>query len=256
MVEALIRHVPANYGRYFEPFAGGAALFFSLRPTHALLADNNADLMNYYKVLRDDPAGLHSHLQELPVSEADYYEIRGRDPDSPVARAARFQYLATLAFNGIYRVNMQGRFNTPFGRRAYSFADQAGLLSMSRALQGVDLLACDFQQAVASARAGDFVYFDPPYTVSRENGSFVRYNERLYSYEDQRRLARVARELVDKGCAVLVSNANHASVLDLYPGFEVETVERPSLIAAGAKHRRTVKEAVIFANAARRPGAS
>ncbi len=248
VIPSIDRHVPPNFHRYFEPFAGGAALFFHLCPRSAVLSDHNVDLMNFYAVLRDRRASLQECLERLPTDEAGYYVVRKSFPGDAIEKAARFIYLTTLAFNGIYRVNRQGQFNTPYGHRVYSFSDRSHLWALSDALQSTQLMACDFEVAVETASAGDFVYFDPPYTVAHDQNGFLRYNERIYSFDDQKRLARVARRLAEAGCSVLVSNANHPSLLALYEGFATEMITRRSSVAADSSHRRYVNEVLISAN--------
>ena len=127
-------------GRYFEPFFGGGALFFALRPAQATLSDANADLMACYEVIRGRPEDLAAKLSEMPQNEANYYVVRKSRPTDKIARAARFLYLAMLAFNGIYRVNRQSEFNVPYEHREYlSRANAEALRRYSDALHGAEI---------------------------------------------------------------------------------------------------------------------
>lgn len=243
LIEQIVSHCPRTFGHYFEPFLGSGALFFRLAPGSATLSDHNGDLVNFYVVLRDDPEALSRLLRSLATDEHTYYRVRRLNPVDSVARAARFLYLTTLAFNGIYRVNLQGRFNTPYGKRRYKdLGEPENLLALSRLLAGIDLRNCDFEAAVATATRGDLVYLDPPYTVAHQNNGFVRYNEKIFSFDDQRRLADTAEDLRKRGCTVLVSNAHHASVQTLYRTFKAVKISRASSMAAEPAMRRVVDE--------------
>jgi DNA adenine methylase len=203
--------------------------------------------MNFFMVLRESPSDLYESIRDLAMDRRTYYSVRRHRPVSPLGRAARTAYLTTLSFNGIYRVNREGRFNVPYGRRPNrSLADPSWIYELSAKLQEADLRCVDFRLAVAGARTGDFVYFDPPYTVLHDNNGFIRYNERLFSFEDQRQLATLAKTLVENGVHVIVSNAYHDSVLALYEGpFDMHVVTRPSSMAADASRRGAKQEAII-----------
>ena len=246
LLEALSPHIPASFGRYFEPFLGGGALFFRLTPTSAFLSDHNEELINFYTVLRDRPRLLARLIRDLSCDRDTYYRVRRHRPIDEVARAARFAYLTTLAFNGIYRVNRNGRFNTPYGGRRYgAIGEESRTLQLSAALQSVELKSCDFAEAVGSASEGDLVYLDPPYTVAHQNNGFLRYNEKIFSFADQARLAGVAESLRRRGVTVIVSNAYHESVRTLYDSFDAVPVGRKSSMAADASKRRLVEEYIF-----------
>lgn len=238
---------PASFGRYFEPFVGGGAVFFALSPARAILADTNADLVNCYVQVRDRPDELIELLSSMPNAEANYYAVRSSNPLDPLARAARLVYLMTLSFNGIHRVNLKGAFNVPYGHKAHlPPCDPARVRTASKVLADAELAVADFEDTVESAAAGDLVYFDPPYTVAHSNNGFVKYNAKIFSWDDQRRLAETAIALSERGCHVVVSNADHDSVRVLYAGhFATHLIRRPSRISASAAHRRPVTECVF-----------
>ncbi len=250
MSAPLLALAPAKYGRYFEPFLGSGAVFFALRPRRATLADSNSELIECYQQVRDDCEAVINELQKLTNSEHDYYRIRAALPARPAARAARLIYLVKLAFNGIYRVNSStGRFNVPYGNHTDRVVFQEDRLRVaSNALGGSRLISGDFEDAVKTAGAGDFVYLDPPYTLAHTDNGFVRYNQRLFSWADQVRLASCAKDLATRGVHVIVSNAPHRSILRLYPGFTSDRLARSSQIAADPKFRRRVAEVVLTAN--------
>lgn len=247
IVHQLLPLFPAKFSTYFEPFVGGAAVFFSLRPNRSVLSDANAELINAYVQVRDNPTALIKRLQAIRNNEATYYRIRESTPTSEIGRAVRLIYLTTLAFNGIHRVNLRGEFNVPYGRKTHlATCDPEKILVASLALRQSTILAADFQEATRNARPGDVVYFDPPYTVAHGNNGFVKYNERIFSWQDQVRLAAHAKMLSERGCFVIVSNADHESVRALYKNFRMLRIHRFSRIAAASAHRREISEVVFI----------
>jgi len=222
-------------------------VFFALRPRRAVLSDTNSELMNCYVQVRERPHGVIERLGRLRNTQAEYYRIRAAVPRSDVGRAARLIYLTTLSFNGIYRVNLRGEFNVPYGCKVHlAPCDPAAIMATSEALAAANLLCGDFEASLVGARRGDFVYLDPPYTVAHGDNGFLKYNSRIFSWEDQRRLATVAADLVRRGCRVAVSNADHPCIRELYRGFRLALVERPSVIAASGAFRRRITECVFY----------
>ena len=246
--DTIAKLVPSRIGRYYEPFMGGAALFFALGGPPATLSDTNQDLADAFQCVRDDPETLIALIHRLRNTESDYYELRRRDPTTIVERAARLLYLVNLSFNGIYRVNLRNEFNVPYGHRSHRpVADTDLLRRASRMLANAEIWVSDFEDAVHDAREGDVVYFDPPYTLAHNNNGFIRYNSRLFSWPDQERLSRLSRRLARGGVHVIVSNADHREVRDLYRGFACLRVSRSSTIAGNPIHRQPTAE-LIFHN--------
>ncbi len=238
--------VPKNYGCYFEPLCGGAALFFELRPAIATLADKNAELINCYRQVKNHPEEVIAALQKLTNTKDDYYKVRENIPGRKIDRAARFFYLMSLSFNGIYRVNSDGKFNVPYGGNPQKGFDIERIRAVSKALANTKLICSDFAAAVKDAKKGDFVYFDPPYTVAHGNNGFIQYNEKMFSWSDQKRLLNLAKRLADRGCKVIVSNAEHASIKKIYADFKKQKVKRHSGIGALPKTRKHIAEFVFF----------
>jgi DNA adenine methylase len=246
----ILNFFPKSYGTYYEPFFGGGAVYFALTPDNAILADTNAELINSYIQVRDNPSSLIEVLRSFKNSEADYYSIRAQVPTTPLLKAARLLYLTRFAFNGIHRVNLRGEFNVPYGKKTHLLSvNEDLLLSASNALQHTQLLVGDFEKTTAGVVEGDVIYFDPPYTVAHANNGFVKYNERIFSWNDQQRLATYARTLAERGCRVVVSNADHPSIHDLYRGFDCHIIERPSRIAASSQFRRQITESIFVLGA-------
>ncbi len=235
-------------GRLVEPFLGGGATFFALRPEQALLADANAELIETYRAVRDCAEEIICLLEGLAVSPEVFAEVRAATPRTPPERAARFIYLNRTAFNGIYRVNRRGEFNVPFGcKEGTTSVDADILLSSSAALANAELRAGDFRESITFCVPGDFVYLDPPYTVRHNQNGFNRYNERLFSWEDQVALATEAIRLRDDGVKVWISNADHGGVRALYPAeaFRIKRLKRSSRMAASVTHRGAATEVLI-----------
>ncbi len=246
LLDRVLPHVPHPEpgGRYYEPFLGGGAVFFGLGLSGpAQLSDLNRELIETFCVVRDGVDDLIQALQQLEHSSARYYHVRSTRPRSAVKCAARFIYLNKTCFNGLYRVNLNGEFNVPFGRHGSNLeiCNTTQLRQASLRLRTTRLKCIDFEIAVKEAKAGDVVYFDPPYTVAHSQNGFVEYNARVFRWSDQRRLARRAAALVKNGVAVAVSNGLHPSILDLYPQrlFDRVSIERWSTMAgSGAKRFR------------------
>ena len=236
-----------GYDRYFEPFFGGGAVFFQLCPKSAVLSDLNPELINCYETTKSHPEELIASLKRLKNTQDIYYKVRASAPRTPVTRAARFIYLCALSFNGIYRVNLSGQFNVPYGHKDHLDPCDADLIrSISKRLQTCEISCADFEQSALKAIAGDCVYFDPPYTVAHGNNGFVKYNEKIFSWKDQERLEILARKLAAQGVRVVVSNADHPSIRKLYEAFNVRTVERWSKISAAAEGRKKITECVFY----------
>lgn len=245
----LLPFAPTTFRRYYEPFVGSGALFFTLAPINANLSDSNKELTNCYIQVRDHPQTIIEMLANMKNTQEDYYRIRGSSPIDPVEQAARFIYLMTLSFNGLHRVNLQGKFNVPYNHKTHlNPCDREKIVKASIALARASIVNCDFEKAVESATHGDFVYFDPPYAVSTGPRRFVKYNDVVFSWEDQIRLALTARRLASRGCYVLVSNASHPKILELYQdyGFHSHTITRLSVIAAKSKHRGSITEYLFY----------
>lgn len=243
----ITRFAPAQFARYYEPFFGGGALFFATTPQNAVLSDLNSDLILMYSQVRDNLHEVLARLRRMPNSEAEYYRVRASSPRHPAARAARLIYLCSLSFNGIYRQNLHGQFNVPYGYKTHvDPCDAEKLTGISERLKGREIIEADFEDAVKMAGRGDFAYFDPPYTVAHENNGFVKYNAKIFSWSDQERLAAVALRLKRRGCRVLISNADHPSIRLLYHRFDVHPISRYSVMAASSEFRRPVNECLFY----------
>jgi DNA adenine methylase len=240
--------LPAAHHRYFEPFAGGAAMFFSLAPKKAVLADVNQELIDCYKATRDDVDGVIEALAEHVYEAEHYYRVRAIDPRSlpPARRAARTIYLNRTGYNGLYRVNRSGKFNVPMGRYTNPLlCDAQNLRACSQALANVVVRRADFERAVEGARAGDFVYFDPPYVPVSDTADFTAYVPGGFGADQQRRLARLFGELARRGVHAMLSNSDTPAVRELYRGFTIHRVLASRHINSRGALRGKVGEVVV-----------
>lgn len=232
--------------RLVEPFVGGGAAFFSLAPARALLADSNAELMATYRAIQSVPEVVIGRLAGKEINIQTFSETRKARPRSDAGRAARMIYLNRTAFNGLYRVNKNNQFNVPFGcKPGTQFPDHAALEAVSRLLKRASLQCQDFRATLKGIRSeGDIVYVDPPYTVKHDNNGFRRYNNHIFSWNDQIELARALIQLVQRGVRVIVSNAHHADIRALYPRalFHAICLERNSCMAANPARRGSCAE--------------
>lgn len=247
--------LPPRYGTYIEPFLGAGSVYFYLRPKNALLGDINAALVNTYRAIRDDWRALERSLKyhqrrHLEDADAHYYKVRERVPSEAYQQASRLIYLNRACFNGIYRVNSQGVFNVPRGNKIKIITESDDFEATSAILRGADLFAGDFEPLVDRAGEGDLVFCDPPYTVRHNYNGFRKYNEVLFSWDDQERLAAALHRAADRGAKIICTNANHRSVRHLYRAsqFELLAVSRYSRISAENSSRRYFEELIVRAN--------
>ncbi|HVK86563.1 MAG TPA: DNA adenine methylase [Kofleriaceae bacterium] len=255
LLPELLARMPEKFNRYYEPFAGGLALFFRVAPQRAVISDANADLIALYRAISGDVGAVIKRLQRYRTEhdEAHYYATRERwnqfhDKWSDADRAATFIYLNKTCFNGLWRVNRAGDFNVPIGRYADPPICVPDTLRAAHTLLArADLRQGDYKDAVKDAARGDFVYFDPPYDPVTPTANFTSYSADGFGPDDQRALADTARKLVARGCRVMLSNSDTPFIRSIYKGFTVETVKCPRAINSNAAKRGDVDEVIITA---------
>ena len=222
-IEALL---PERIDTYFEPFLGGAAVFFRLaasgRFRRAVLADANPELVNCYQAIKNDVDGVIAKLRRYRNDRELYYQVRERNPArlSPTARAARLIYLNRCGYNGLYRVNSRGQFNVPFGSYRHPvICDVDKLRAASAALQDAEIVCADFAETLRRVGRGDFVYLDPPYVPLSATSSFTAYAKRDFGSQDQERLATLLGRLATRRIPALLSNSDCETTRHLYKDF-------------------------------------
>ena len=183
----LIKHLDQIIGEqvfnnYHEPFLGGGSIYFYLSPKNkAYLSDLNGELISTYKAIKESPDGVIAQLKQYHNTSEDYYAIRERVPQTSCEVAARFIFLNQTSFNGIYRVNANGKYNVPYGNRTKEFLEEDKLRAASLKLKNATLMEGDFDCIRPNIQKGDLVFLDPPYTVSHNNNGFIKYNQKLFS---------------------------------------------------------------------------
>jgi len=252
LLDLILPLLPAKINTYYEPFVGGAAVFFKLasekRFERAVLSDRNPELINVYQAVQEDVGNLIDKLayHEDCHDEEYYYEVRKDDPSLPVERAARFIYLNKTCFNGLHRVNRTGKFNVPFGHRKNpTICDHENLIAASLALQGVKLEVGDFESLCREAEPGDSVYLDPPYIPLTATSNFTAYCQHPFTMKDQERLASVFASLAACGVCAVLSNSSAEEARKLYAAFRVQTVPVRRSINSKAKARGPVYEILV-----------
>jgi DNA adenine methylase len=239
-----------NWSTYHEPFLGGASIFLGLPPAElSFLSDSNQDLMETYEQVRDNPGELARRLAGFVNSRDHYYATREVVPTNPVDRAARFIYLNHTSFNGIYRVNLQGTYNVPYGeRKSVRIPNAEHLREVSERLQSSTLNVGDFAEVIHQVKSGDLVFLDPPYTVAHNANGFVKYNQKLFSFDDQVRLSALIDEIRDVGAHYVLTNAAHESIATLFEkGDRRLDTERKNAVGGKSASRGTSGE-YLFTN--------
>lgn len=247
---------PSKFNNYLEPFVGGSAVFFHLYNTgklrgnkRVILIDNNEELMNCYSVIKENVEKLirilNSHKYVHNKKDV-YYAIRKEEPQDKFERASRTIYLNKTCFNGLYRVNSQGKFNVPFGRyKKPLICNSRNLRAVSLALRNVEILPGDFEMCLKLAKKGDFIYFDPPYQPLSKTSSFTSYTKDSFNEEDQQKLCKVFKELDKRGSKVMLSNSDTPFIRKLYKGFEKKVVFAKRAINCKASGRGKINELII-----------
>ena len=230
--------IPKKISTYVEPFVGGGAVLFDLKPKKAIINDYNEELINVYKVIKSFPEKLLLLLEHHKKNNNEdyFYEIRSLDREdiykdmTEVERAARIIYLNKTCYNGLFRVNQAGQFNTPYGRyKNPNIVNRPTIKGMSIYFNNNDIkiMAGDYRQALKGLRKGAFVYFDPPYLPISSSSSFTGYTDGGFDLDDQIELKEQCDKLNKRGIKFLLSNSDHKIIRDLYScnGYIIETVK-------------------------------
>lgn len=240
---------PSKFNNYHEPFIGGAAVFLHLKPQNkSFISDLNTELIDTYISVRDEVESIIYELGNFTNTEEDYYKVRDCAFDSTYKRAARFIYLNQTSFNGIYRVNLKGVYNVPYGFRNGSFLKPENLHLVSKTLKKSEIHSCDFEIVKSRVKRNDLVFLDPPYTVSHNNNGFIKYNQKIFSLEDQYRLSSLIDYIKQKDAYYILTNAAHQIIEEIFEkGDKKIKVKRASLIG-GENAVRGQFEEIVFTN--------
>jgi DNA adenine methylase len=252
--------IPKRFNNYFEPFLGGGAVFFELYNRGLLdnkkiyLSDINKELINTYNTVKHDPVELIKNLKKFKEkhSKIFYYETRELDRKeafenmSNIDKATRFIYLNKTCFNGLYRVNKKGFFNTPMGGyKNPNIADENTILRASEALQNATISNHNFNNFSKNTHKNDLVYFDPPYHPLTEKSNFTAYNENSFLEEEQFKLYELFEDLSDKKIKIIKSNSDTEFIHDLYKKFNIQMVKARRSINSKGNSRGKINEVII-----------
>lgn len=243
--------LPRKFNAYFEPFLGGAAIYFYLRPEQAVLSDKNAELINVYRQIKTNWRQVYRALRRHQALHGKeyYYDERARERRVAHERAAQFLYLNRTCWNGLYRVNKRGEFNVPIGTKSNVLLDTDDFPEASAVLRTAKLRVSDFEATINQASHGDFVFVDPPYITRHNFNGFVKYNEEIFCWADQIRLADAVKRAANRGVKLLITNAAHDSVRALYSGIGTHlNLNRASILAADSQNRGVTTEIAIAIN--------
>ena len=253
LLKELKKNLPKSYKRYFEPFVGGGALFFYLKPKVSFISDDNKELINLYKVVRDKPYDLIEELGKYKNEKEFYYKIRqlDRDPNfyknfSDVKRAGRFVFLNKTGYNGLYRVNKKNEFNVPFGRyKNPMICDEKNIIACSKILKESFISAGDFGLIKDRVKKGDFVYFDPPYVPLNVTSNFTAYTRKGFDKDMQFRLKELCDYIESMGGYFMLSNSYTDFILELYKNYHIKIVNAKRFVNCKVSGRGEIKEVIV-----------
>ncbi len=256
LLDDISLYIPEEYTTYYEPFLGGGAVLFDLQPKKAVVNDINEELINLYKVIKTNVDELIEDLKKHKNKPEYFYKIRELDRKkekyeslSPIEKASRMHYLNKTCFNGLFRVNRQGEFNTPFGRyKNPDFVNEGTLRAVSSYLNksNIKFKCGDFEDAVKWIRKGAFVYFDPPYDPVSKSASFTGYDKGGFDRNEQIRLKKLCDNLNERGVKFLLSNSSTDFILDLYRDYNIKVVRAKRSINSKGNKRGEVDEVLVM----------
>lgn len=246
--EKITDFIPESYNKYIEPFLGSGAIFFSILPQDAILSDINPSLILTYNAIKKNHQAVYDRLKQHASKHCAtyYYSIRSTEYDNIFDLAARFIYLNRTCFNGIYRVNLKGQFNVPIGSKDKVILESDDFEQIAYSLANAEIINSDFEIVINRAKQGDLVYIDPPYTVKHNNNGFIKYNEQMFTWDDQIRLSEAVKRANLRGAHIILSNADHQSIRALYNDFEIKSLSRNSVIASSPSNRGKYSELLVL----------
>ncbi|MCQ6958598.1 DNA adenine methylase [Mucilaginibacter aquariorum] len=248
LIKHLYQYLPKEgFNNYHEPFLGGASIFFHLHPEKSFLSDLNNDLIETYITVKNNVEEVIKEISKFENTEAFYYSIRHQQFDNDAKKAAQFIYLNQTSFNGIYRVNLRGVYNVPFGYRSKNFYEPDVLRSASQALANAELSNVDFKKSIDNIKANDLVFLDPPYTVTHNNNGFIKYNKNLFDLDSQYALSNYIDQIKDLGAYYILTNAAHHQIEEIFKkeNDQILRLDRASLIGGRNAKRGKYAELVI-----------
>ena len=247
--------IPKRMTAYCEPFLGGGAVLFALQPKRALVNDLNQDLITVYRVIKEDADALIEHLSRHENTPEYFYRIRDLDRDkeayaalSDVEKASRLLYLNKTCYNGLFRVNASGAFNSPYGHyRRPNIVNEQTIRGVSRYFNSCDItfFSGDFASVLEQVPKGGFVYLDPPYDPVSDTASFTGYNRGGFGREEQVRLKECCDALTARGVKFLLSNSATPFIRELYSSYRVSIVQARRAVNSVASRRGAIEEVLV-----------
>ncbi len=255
LLKEIEKHIPQQFSRYYEPFVGGGAVLFHLQAKRAVINDSNEELINLYTVVKESPEQLIESLKQHKNEEKYFYQTRGIDRDKEkyqeltnIERASRIIFLNKTCFNGLFRVNSSGEFNTPFGfYKNPNIVNDIKIRAVSNYLSknDIQILNIDHQKSLSKIRKGAFVYFDPPYDPISDSSSFTGYTKHGFGKTNQQELKNVCDRLDDKGVKFLLSNSATEFIRDLYKDYNIFSIKAKRAINAKGDGRGEITEVLV-----------
>ncbi|GAA4953045.1 DNA adenine methylase [Algibacter agarivorans] len=237
-----------KYNAYHEPFIGGGSVFFKFSPKTSFISDSNEWLIETYNSIKENPTEIIKYLEKFSKEKEDYYKIRGRNYTNQFKKSAQFIYLNQMSFNGIFRVNLSGKYNVPYGNRSKYNFDCENIISVSSALKNTKIKHSDFSNTIDNVKKGDLVFLDPPYTITHNLNGFVQYNQKIFSLEDQYKLAEMIQEIKNKEAFYILTNAAHKKVKEIFDDTDtLLEISRASVIGGKGAKRGKYSE-YLFTN--------
>lgn len=255
LLDVITPLLPKRISSYCEPFLGGGAVLFAIQPSKAILNDLNEDLITVYEIIRDDVEALITDLRKHENTPEYFYAIRDLDRDkeayqamSKVERASRLVYLNKTCFNGLFRVNSSGEFNSPFGHyKNPNIVNEPVLRAVSSYFSRYNITFYneDFSQTLRRIGKGGFVYLDPPYDPVSDTASFTGYNKGGFDRNEQIRLKKCCDELTQRGIKFLLSNSATEFIKEQYKDYNISIVQAKRAINSDARKRGAIEEVLI-----------
>lgn len=252
LTKEIDNYLPDSFNNYFEPFIGGGSIYINLKSrniiqNYSYLSDINKDLINAYRIIKKYPKELVEDLEKHRNESDYYYKMRSAIFANPIEQASRFIYLNRTSFNGIYRENMNGIYNVPYGNKHYAeLFDTENILELSSLFKKSYFSIGDFKQKLNKIQPRDLVFIDPPYTVAHGNNGFIKYNQKIFSWKDQIRLNEFIGFIKEKGAYFIMTNAYHESILELFSDHgDISVLSRYSVVGGKMAKREKYKEIIL-----------
>lgn len=247
LLKQIHNYLPTNgFNQYHEPFIGGGSIFFHLQPEKAFISDLNEELINTYLAIQNNVELVIKFLKQFKNTEDEYYKIRSTKFEDFFQSAARFIYLNQTSFNGIYRVNLDGEYNVPYGKRYKYQFDYENLRKVSKNIKSASFSSGDFSKVIQNVKEGDLVFLDPPYTVTHNSNGFIQYNQKIFSLNEQYRLSEMIDKIKDIGAYYILTNAAHPEVKRIFDkGDSVFEISRSSTVGGIGSKRGKYAEIIM-----------